>query len=106
MAFLSGLLLGGDTKARNWFSSFVRIGQKVWKPNKNVFETGFNHSFSCFFFLFAATHVEKESSTFKFFSILYKLLLFFKIFLLFCYEINFYLFVFLWLQPSLLLKMF
>lgn len=106
VAFLSGLLLGGDTKARNWFSSFVRIGQKVWKPNKNVFETGFNHSFSCFFFLFAATHVEKESSTFKFFSILYKLLLFFKMFLLFCYEINFYLFVFLWLQPSLLLKMF
>lgn len=45
-------------------------------------------------FLFAATHVEKESSTFKFFSILYKLLLFFKMFLLFCYEINFYLFVF------------
>ena len=31
VAFLSGLLLGGDTKARNWFSSFVRIGQKVWK---------------------------------------------------------------------------
>ena len=29
VAFLSGLLLGGDTKARNWFSSFVRIGQKV-----------------------------------------------------------------------------
>ncbi|KAJ7373791.1 Integrator complex subunit 2 [Desmophyllum pertusum] len=28
VAFLSGLLLGGDTKARNWFSSFVRIGQK------------------------------------------------------------------------------
>lgn len=32
VAFLSGLLLGGDTKARNWFSSFVRIGQKVCKP--------------------------------------------------------------------------
>lgn len=62
--------------------------------------------FLVFSFLFAATHVEKESSTFKFFSILYKLLLFFKMFLLFCYEINFYLSVFLWLQPSLLLKMF
>ena len=31
VAFLSGLLLGGDTKARNCFSSFVRIGQKVQK---------------------------------------------------------------------------
>ena len=29
VAFLSGLLLGEDTKAKNWFSSFVRIGQRV-----------------------------------------------------------------------------
>ncbi|XP_073258081.1 integrator complex subunit 2-like [Porites lutea] len=28
VAFLSGLLLGEDTKAKNWFSSFVRIGQR------------------------------------------------------------------------------
>lgn len=37
VAFLSGLLLGGDTKARNWFSSFVRIGQKVWKHSLELF---------------------------------------------------------------------
>ena len=29
VAFLSGLLLGEDTKAKNWFSSFVRIAQRV-----------------------------------------------------------------------------
>ena len=29
VAFLSGLLLGSDTKVRSWFAEFVRVGQKV-----------------------------------------------------------------------------
>jgi integrator complex subunit 2 len=29
IAFLSGLILGGNLKVKNWFAEFVKIGQKV-----------------------------------------------------------------------------
>lgn len=34
--FISGLLLGGDTNIRTWFSLFIRNGQKVSFPSEQL----------------------------------------------------------------------